>query len=286
MSTEEALRRCGVSAELTRTSAMGGGDISEAFRVETSDGPLFLKTHPDADFAVEAESLDLLRSACTLMRVPLVLGFTSASAGAPAALALELIPRGRPGPDFEERFAEGLAELHRATAPSFGLEFDTWCGSSSQPNGMLDTWSAFFAERRIAHQARLMERAGRISGRERRVFESVAARIPDWVPEPDRPALIHGDLWSGNILCDDSGRPCIIDPAAYYGTSEAELGMITLFGGLSARFYDAFAGASGLAPDWREREPLYRLYHVMNHSTLFGGGYTAQAMQLARGLPQ
>jgi fructosamine-3-kinase len=76
--------------------------------------------------------------------------------------------------------------------------------------------------------------------------------------------------------------PALIDPAASYSDREAEFGMITLFGGFSDRFFDAYNETNPLPKEWKQRNPLYQLYHVLNHYLLFGRSYQHQAVQIAR----
>ena len=102
--------------------------------------------------------------------------------------------------------------------------------------------------------------------------------------EPEPPALLHGDLWSGNLHVAPDGRPALIDPAAYYGHREAELGMMELFGGFSHTVYEAYQAHASLQDGWRRRLPVYKLYHVMNHYNLFGGHYGSQAFDIVRRL--
>ena len=88
------------------------------------------------------------------------------------------------------------------------------------------------------------------------------------------PVLLHGDLWTGNLHCDAHGGPALVDAGAvHYGWAEAELAMLTLFGAPSAGFFDAYAAHATPDRGWRERAPLYNLYHLLNHLNLFGGGY-------------
>ncbi|MGF1510849.1 MAG: fructosamine kinase family protein [Myxococcota bacterium] len=279
-SFEHLLRRCGLSERVLSVQKLSGGDISQAFLVHTQHGPLFAKVNHEVglSFEPEALSLRLMAEVCHILRIPEVLGLCSTTEEGPGALVLSYVERGPTGGDFEVSLAEGLAEMHRATAPSFGFPCETYCGATIQPNPWTDSWSTFFVEHRLRHHASLMMSRGRIA--HTRVFDQIE---PD-LPEPGTPALIHGDLWSGNIMADMNGRPVLIDPAAYYGCPEAELGMLTWLGGRSETFYRTYGEACGLPSDWRQRNPLYQLVHVMNHATLFGGSYVDQAIRLAQRL--
>ncbi|MEM1023624.1 MAG: fructosamine kinase family protein [Myxococcota bacterium] len=261
-----------------RLRPLGGGDIGAAYQADTPNGRLCVKVARPGlgtDFEAEAEGLRQMAAACRILRIPDVL--VSDEVG----LVLEFVEGSRPSRDFDERLAEGLAEMHRATRPSYGFERRTYCGATPQPNPWTSSWVEFYVEHRIRHQIRSMKAAGRIGPAAAHRFEAWAQELPARLMEPLRPGLIHGDLWSGNILSDGEGRPVIFDPAAYYGCPEAELGMLTWMGGRSGAFYATYAEAAQLPADWRDRAEVYRAYHVMNHATLFGGGYIAQALALA-----
>ena len=101
------------------------------------------------------------------------------------------------------------------------------------------------------------------------------------MPEESESVLIHGDLWSGNFMISEKG-PVLIDPASYYADREMEFAIMTMFGGFSKRFYDAYNEVNPLPADWRQRNRLYQLYHVLNHYYLFGGAYRTQALSIAK----
>ena len=112
-----------------------------------------------------------------------------------------------------------------------------------------------------------------------RRLESILARLPELIPAQD-PALLHGDLWRGNVLFNGAGTAHLIDPACYWGWPEAELGMTTLFGAFSPVFYQAYTETRPLQQGWRERLPLYNLYHLLNHLNLFGVSYHEQVLSV------
>lgn len=261
-----------------------GGSINEACVVEAAGERFFAKWNdrPLArQFEVEARGLEALATAGSSLVIPRPLAFSDEGPGR-SFLLLEHLEAGRRVADLDERLGRGLAELHRATsARGHGFSLDGYCGATPQPNAWDPSWTRFYAEQRLGHQLRLA-RADGFTREEARVVERVIERLPTLVDDEEPPALLHGDLWSGNLHVDARGLPALIDPAAYYGHREAELGMMLLFGGFGPRVLDAYEEVRPLASGWRERVGLYSLYHLLNHHHLFGGGYRAQALDVAR----
>jgi fructosamine-3-kinase len=256
---------------------LAGGDINEAYEVELDDRRrVFVKSNPRSPrgmFAAEARGLAWLAEAGAL-RVPRVLAASQPDAG-PQFLALELVGSGAPARDFDERLGRGLAALHRHGAPGFGLDHDNFVGRLPQDNRSepTTTWTEFFRTRRLEAQLRRAVDGGHASSRMRAGFERLFAALPELVGPDEPPSRLHGDLWGGNLLVDESGAPCLIDPAVYGGHREIDLAMMRLFGGFGGRVFDAYDEAWPLAPGHEERVRLYQLYPLMVHVNLFGGGY-------------
>ena len=279
-------RALGQSVEIEGVEPVSGGDISEAVRVDTSQGKIFVKWLGDGPpdlFEREGESLERMRASGTSLRIPEVLGVHSTGDG-PSMLALEYIEAGRPADDYDEQLGRGLAGLHAASADAFGFDEDTYCGTTPQPNDWTHDWVEFYRERRLRHLLGLIEERRGVSSDERRALEQLLDDLDGLVDAGEPPSLIHGDLWSGNVFADSDGRPVLVDPAAYYAHPEAELGMMDLFGGFSGTVYDAYVEARPLPEGWRRRIPVYSLYHLLNHYYLFGGHYRRQAFDLVRRL--
>ena len=123
------------------------------------------------------------------------------------------------------------------------------------------------------HFLQLMQAAGYWAASERGKLEEFLERAGEYLVEPERPALLHGDLWGGNYMIDRAGEPWLIDPAVYIGHPEADLAMTELFGGFGASFYKAYHTTSPIDPGYRGRRDLYNLYHLLNHLNLFGSAY-------------
>jgi fructosamine-3-kinase len=103
-------------------------------------------------------------------------------------------------------------------------------------------------------------------------------RLPHLLPQ-EKPALLHGDLWNGNIFSDEKNNPVIFDPAIYFGNKEAELAFTKLFGGFDNVFYDAYFQENPLLPGYEKRFAIYNLYPLLVHLHLFGESYYAQIIK-------
>jgi len=191
-----------------------------------------------------------------------------------------------PGGGFFADFGRQLARMHRFTSAAFGFYEDNFIGENPQPNipegREASDWSDFYWNKRLLFQYRMAERNRYVSTALQRSFVRLENQIARLLEDSrEVPALLHGDLWAGNFLCNAENQPVLIDPAVYYGHREAELAMTRLFGGFRPDFYRSYAQEYPLAEGWEYRQNLYVLYHVLNHLNLFGTGYLSQAEHLA-----
>ncbi|MEX2126514.1 MAG: fructosamine kinase family protein [Woeseia sp.] len=281
---KETLKSHGiVLVDGAKPSAVGGGDISAAWRIATDRGTVFLKTGPSEFldiFSAEAEGLRELARA-NAVRVPGVHGF--GSSGGDAFLALEWLDLERPGREADRRLGAQLALQHRNTHDSFGWHRDNMIGTTPQLNDRDDNWVRFFRERRLLIQMQLAESngfGGELLQEGARLAKTPERFFEGYSPEP---SLLHGDLWCGN-RGSVGGTPVIFDPAVYYGDRESDLAMTRLFGGFGDDFYRAYQEAWPLADGHGRRVALYQLYHVLNHLNMFGRSYLARALGLIRQL--
>ena len=252
--------------------ALSGGDISEAYAVTLTNGrEAFVKTSRHlvpGMFPAEARGLAWLGEAAAV-RVPRVIATDE------RFLVLELIRPGGPRRTFDEDLGRALAALHRAAPARFGLDHDNFIGRLPQANTPADGWADFYRSRRLEPQVRRAADAGLIPPGLRRAFSRLFTALPELAGPDEPPARLHGDLWGGNLVCDDQGGPCLIDPAVYGGHREIDLAMMRLFGGFRDRTFAAYHEAHPLAEGYLERVPLYQLYPLLVHVNLFGGSYVA-----------
>lgn len=264
-------------------TALGGGCINSAFKLSDGTQTWFVKTNAAAMldmFEAEAEGLAAL-AAGEAIRVPHAL-CTGTGEGL-SFIVMEHLALGRGSGEGWEKAGQQLATLHRNSVSAFGWTRSNTIGATPQNNSWQPNWVSFWREQRLGFQ---LERAASkgYGGRLQALGEQLLARFPALIDHSPAPSLLHGDLWGGNIGFTRDGDPVIYDPATYYGDREAELAMTELFGGFSAEFYAAYREAWPVDAGYRVRRELYKLYHVLNHLNLFGGGYGAQAQGMMQRL--
>ncbi len=271
-----------VSVETRKTVA--GGCINTAALLELSNGErLFLKEHgrrPPGMMAAEAAGLAAL-AAVGAIRVPKPLAHWEDAEN--QYLLLEYLPEGSRKPRFWEEFGAAMAALHQGSSPGpFGFDGDNFIGATPQKNDWTESWISFFGEKRLLFQIELAEERGLSDSQMSRGVRKIVDKLGSLLVEPEKRALLHGDLWSGNYMVGPEGNAVIIDPAAYFGHPEADIAMTELFGSLGAPFYAAYREAGALDVGYQDRRDVYNLYHIINHLNLFGGGYAGSVRSIIR----
>lgn len=277
----------GAAVAIVERSPVSGGDINETSRLSLSNGAeIFAKCNRGvgADFfRAEAHGLAALREAGA--NVPEVLGLGASETGE-AFLLLSYEHSGRRVSDFWEKLGHGLAHLHSARAETFvhggacGFYEDNYIGRTVQCNTPHDNWAEFFRDDRLGAQMTLADRY--FDAGDRRLCRNLLDHLAKFLPEPAFPSLLHGDLWSGNVMPDREGAPMFIDPAVYVGHHEADLAMTELFGGFSPVFYAAYHEIIPKEDGYADRRDIYNLYHLLNHLNLFGGSYLASVRRILK----
>lgn len=284
---EGALTRLGRPAVIVSATPISGGCINHGARLDSADGhSYFLKWNASAPprmFEAEANGLQALADACPL-RVPRTVA-RGGGAGIPAWLLMEYVLPGPPADGHDVVLGRGLATLHAAPGQeTFGWQMDNWIGALTQANPSTESWTEFWRDHRLVPQLNQARRAGHFSGSAGQTLDRLIDIIPTALAdvEGSSPALLHGDLWSGNAYADESGEPVLIDPAVYAGHGEVDLAMTALFGGFGTRFYAAYDEVVPITDAYDAyRRDLYQLYYLLVHVNLFGSGYVNQSLSAA-----
>jgi len=181
---------------------------------------------------------------------------------------------GRIDSDAQQDAAVHVAALHAVTGPSFGLERDTLIGPLPQPNRQEPSWRDFFRDRRLLHMADEAHAQGGLTVDLRHRIDRLAGQLHRWIDEPLSPVLIHGDMWTGNVLAQKGRIAGFIDPAIYFADPEIELAFTTLFGTFGKPFFDRYREIRPVDDGFFEiRCDLYNLYPLLVHTRLFGSSY-------------
>ncbi|HSI75560.1 MAG TPA: fructosamine kinase family protein [Lunatimonas sp.] len=253
---------------------IAAGNMNQAVCLETAEGNYFLKTnHLEVSdvFLKEKQGLELLQKN-TSLHIPATINWGRMEDS--NYLLLEWIPAGPPNKKYWQTLAEGLAELHMATQESFGLDTSNYISILPQHNTPTTNWETFYIQERLEP---LLQRAyfyQLIDEGLMKKFRELYPKIEGIFPK-EKPALLHGDLWSGNVLVNSSGSPSLIDPAVYFGHREMDIAFSKLFGGFEPNFYETYQEVFPMEPGFEERKELYNLYPLLVHLNLFGSGYLA-----------
>ena len=162
----------------------------------------------------------------------------------------------------------------------FGFSMDNYIGAGKQENTPKENWTEFFRDHRLAPQLRKADYW--FDSTDRKRITRLLDNLGNYLPEPDFPSLLHGDLWSGNYIIGNDGEAWLIDPAVYVGHVEADLAMTELFGGFPGRFYEAYNEVNRIDAEYKARRDLYNLYHLLNHLNLFDGWYLGEVKEILR----
>lgn len=255
---------------------LSGGDINQVFKLLTTEGSLCIKlneaTRYPEMFKREAEGLELLRNH-SAFTIPTVLDY--GEFGQQNYLLMTYLDSGPKQANFWGNFGMKLAEMHQSTQHQFGLKTSNFIGSLTQSNTYCSNWSEFYATQRLIPQGKLAVKQGYLHPDSFERLQQLCEQLNKLFPQ-EQPALLHGDLWSGNYMIDQKGEPALIDPAVYFGHREMDLGMMHLFGGYPPQVFDVYNHYYPLDSEWKERIPLAQLYPLLVHLNLFGIGYLSQ----------
>ncbi len=266
---EEAL-----GAAIIKHTPLPVGYGLKGYRLHMSDGSqLALKTGtapiPD-QLETEAFMLGKLKALSDLP-IPEVIYST------PQMLVMEWIEGAGStiAPSHQQHMAKLLARLHNVPRPCFGFERDTVIGTLPQPNPQSQKWIPFFRDHRLIFLARYAYDRGKLSAQLLKRLENLGERLGDLLDEPSHPALIHGDIWSGNVITDRTKITGLIDPAIYFAHPEIELAFMTMFGSFGDDFFSHYSALTEFDAQgfFKTRRRIYLLYPLLVHVLLCGPSY-------------
>lgn len=258
-------------------SSVGGGCINETYKIGFGNNRFFCKINSATKFPHlfqrEANGLKLIAQQ-NIISVPNIIDHFETNGQ--QILILEWVNEGERTETFWKIFAEQLSALHHISHEHFGLNEDNYMGSVAQSNQQTNSWSAFFIQQRLRPLIDKCLSQKLLAAKHQLQFENVYKHLPSIFNDQQQPSLLHGDLWSGNFMCNENSQPVLIDPAVYFGHPSVDLGMTTLFGGFHSAFYEAYNYHSPLPSNYKQQWEVCNLYPLLIHLLLFGRSYLSQ----------
>ncbi|MEC3863268.1 fructosamine kinase family protein [Mesobacterium sp. TK19101] len=236
------------------STPLHGGDLSEVVSVTlAAHGTVVAKSGP----APATEGRMLRAIAATGAPAPAVLAMND------RVLVIEALPEHAGlGAAGWAHLGRSLRQLHASTGPHYGWPEDYAFGPVPIPNPTSSNWPDFWRSARLYPLAQALP--ARSSNR------LLSLPLDDFLPASPPASLLHGDMWTGNLLANGDRISALIDPACYWGHGEVDLAMLCLFGNPPQCFWDAYGP---LSDGWPLRRAIYQLWPALVHLHLFGRGY-------------
>ncbi|MCH6199781.1 fructosamine kinase family protein [Aquiflexum sp. LQ15W] len=262
----------GPSVKLKQARLIAAGNINQGVFLETSGGQFFLKTNFEESediFEKEADGLSMMRAHCPL-KIPEVYNFGRDESY--NFILMEWIDAEKSTSGYWQELGLGLAQMHMATQNDFGYKSSNYIASIPQQNQPNPSWPDFFIQSRLDTLIGRAYYESLVDLDFLKKFQKIYPLLEDFFPK-EKPSLLHGDLWSGNIMRGKNSIPVLIDPAVYFGHREVDLAFSRMFGPFEEEFYEAYDSFFPLEPGFKERVPVYNLYPLLVHLLLFGKSY-------------
>lgn len=187
-------------------------------------------------------------------------------------ILMEYVKGKSPSKEDYKKLGYQIAQLHDYTSENFGLDDDNFIGSLEQKNNLIDNWIDFYSEQRLGFQIKMAIKKGLLINSEIPSVDDIKTCLQSYCKKV-KPSLIHGDLWNGNFIVSEDGRPYLIDPSVSYSHSEMDIAMSRLFGGFDSSFYQAYHNEKPITEYYEARIEIYQLYYLLVHLNIFGTSY-------------
>ncbi|GAB7093956.1 fructosamine kinase family protein [Halolamina litorea] len=245
---------------------LDGGEVGSVHRVDLADGRRVVAKTAGTDLRTEAEMLRHLAEHG--LTVPEVY-----SASEDLLLIAFVDGDSTVTPSVERDLADRLAALHAEGAPTFGFPSDTLSGKLPLPNPREADWPTFFGEHRLGHMAERARAEDLLPAADAERIGSLIDDLPALLDHDPDPSLIHGDVWTENLVTDGERVRAFLDPACYYADPEVELAYVKWTGVGGDAFFERYRERTGLPAGVAGRRPIYRLLPLLVHLRHFGEEY-------------
>jgi protein-ribulosamine 3-kinase len=262
--------------KIKKCNVMHGGCINESYSIKDENHEFFLKVNIAEKFPgmfeAEQKGLLMLRNTQT---VPVPEVIAHGICGEHCFMIQQMIQHAKTSSATYKFLGEKLAQLHQNTSSRFGINHTNYIGSILQTNEQTTSAVDFYINERLIPQIALGRKYNRLPVSALVELDKLVNKVVAILPA-EKPSLLHGDLWNGNVIADINGKSWIVDPAVYYGLRETDIAMTLLFGGFDNSFYEAYESHYPLEKRWKGRVAFFQVYPLLVHVNLFGSSYVPQ----------
>lgn len=261
-------------ASVTHEERLSGACTNIVHKLQLSDERVMVRktgARVQDVYEIEAKSLKEL-SVAKHLRVPNVYAYDEHH------LHMEFIEQGHYD---EAKSVIGLQSLHEISDYQAGFSFDTYLGHFSQPNSRGRNWHKFFWTQRMLPLLQACDSQGLVNSKLRDLFESAQIKSQTFIPSDIKEfSLLHGDLWSGNMMWDQNSQLVLLDPAVSFGVPEVDYAMALLFGNQLATAIKKIVGSKRYSSlEFKNAIKLYQAYYLLYHLLDCGLSYQEQVCE-------
>jgi protein-ribulosamine 3-kinase len=267
-----------INQKVKKIISISNDSVAGKFLAQTDENQYFIKASHDSNLSYQCEATGLKNLSQVYPHVPKIISFSNTE------LIISFIDTEAMTESFWQELATLLSKMHKQKKEFFGFFENNFIGLSNQENLSQDNcrknWSHFFWQHRLLYKINQLKEARGFALDQETQTQLKKAVIQQLEAMDSQPTLIHGDLWSGNILCGLGQKPFLIDPAVSFSDREADIAMTECFGGFPPLFYETYNNDYPLQAGYQNRKHIYNLYHLLNHFVIFGESYKSSCLEI------
>jgi len=188
--------------------------------------------------------------------------------------------------NYQKILADNILKLHNITNNKYGFEFDAQIGGLQHPNQYETNWVDFFREKRLNMVFEKINHSKPMPDFINKQIEKLLKSLENHIPKNPNISLLHGDLWSGNILFNNDKLVGLIDPGIYFGHNELEIANLTWFNYVDENFLNYYSDFIKIDNYYFGYEPIYQLYTSLLNIHLWSREYIKDTERLLKKIYQ
>ena len=227
--------------------------------------------------AIESESKNLLYLNKKFEFFPRLVKFNN------EYLVIQYLENDNEKPDKTNRdFLEAIVKIHSVSNDLYGFGFNTQIGAIEQLNNYENSWSNFYATKRLNPIFELANSQNNMGPDINDKIYFIIKNIKNFIPDKPPALLLHGDMWDGNILFNNYKFVGFIDPGSFFGHNEMEIAYLRWFKPkfIDSDFLEKYNDYIPLEKNYLEYEFIYQLYYALCNVALWDISFIKEVKKL------